>query len=102
MNHSDRNLSYMFVFIQFACLGLFTLTGSLIARRPVLLVVQSLGVLVGVWAIWSIRLSNFNITRMSGEEQGWSRAVRIAISATRCTPRCSWWPSSRCWTSSRC
>jgi len=62
MSSSDQYLPYGFVFIQFLCLGLIAVTGPLIAENPALLAVESLGIFLGLWAIWVMRIGNFNIT----------------------------------------
>jgi protein-S-isoprenylcysteine O-methyltransferase Ste14 len=61
---SQPNLlkSYGFVFVQFACLGLFAITGPLFPDNSVLLIVELLGILIGVWAVFTIGLGRFNIT----------------------------------------
>ena len=60
---NPRNFkSLIFVVIQFACLGLIAITGPLIPSQPLLLVMESLGIGLGIWAILSMRIGNFNIT----------------------------------------
>ena len=54
--------SIIFVVIQFGALGLIALTGPLFPSNPILLVLEIAGVLLGVWAILSMRPGNFNIT----------------------------------------
>ena len=54
--------SYIFVFVQFACLGLFAVTGPLFPDNIVLLIVELLGILLGVWAVFTMGLGRFNIT----------------------------------------
>lgn len=61
MNKS-RYKSYALVAVQFACLIALAWTGPIIARTPVWLFVELAGVALGVWAIWSMRLFNFNVT----------------------------------------
>lgn len=53
--------SYLLVAIQMATLLLIALTGPWIARHPVWLLVEVLGLAVGVWAVAAMRLGNFNI-----------------------------------------
>jgi len=55
-------LSFLFVMIQFAMLGMIALTGPLFPNDPVLLALEFLGLGLGLWAIASMRLGNFNIT----------------------------------------
>ena len=54
--------SISFVLIQFACLGLIALSGPLIPSNIALLVIELLGIGLGVWAILAMRIGNFNIT----------------------------------------
>ncbi len=62
MSNSDRYLPYGFVAVQFLCLGLIAITGPLIAGDPVLLAAEMLGIFLGLWAIWVMRIGKFNIT----------------------------------------
>ncbi len=59
----DRSLkkSLLFVIIQFTCLGLIAFSGPLFPSNPVLLIFQLLGLGLGIWAILSMRIGNFNI-----------------------------------------
>lgn len=54
--------SILFVVIQFACLGLIAITGPLLPDQPLLLGIEFLGIGLGIWAIFSMRIGNFNIT----------------------------------------
>ena len=62
MSKSDRYLPYGFVAVQFLCLGLIAITGPLIARNPVLLAAEMLGIFLGLWAVGVMRIGNFNVT----------------------------------------
>lgn len=62
----------MYVAIQFACLGLILLTGHLLADHLLLLAIELLGIGLGIWAILSMRIGNFNITP---DPFKWSRLV---------------------------
>jgi protein-S-isoprenylcysteine O-methyltransferase Ste14 len=67
---ANHALSYILVAIQFVCLGAIAVTGPLIAQNLVWLVVEVAAVGLGVWAIFSVRIGNFNITptvRATGE-----------------------------------
>ena len=66
-------ISISLVLVQFACLGLLALTGPLLASSLPLLGVELLGLGLGVWAILSMRIGNFNITPDPLE---WSRLVQ--------------------------
>ncbi|MFQ5944818.1 MAG: methyltransferase family protein [Anaerolineae bacterium] len=59
---ADRLKSYGFVAVQGLALGLFALTGPVIALDPVFLVLEVMGGALGVWAIWAMRLGNFGVT----------------------------------------
>jgi protein-S-isoprenylcysteine O-methyltransferase Ste14 len=54
--------SFTFVFIQFAALGLIALTGPLFPDNILLLLVELLGLGIGVWAVLTMGLGKFNIT----------------------------------------
>ncbi len=58
---SLRARSYLLVGLQFLCLAALALTGPLVARQPVLLLVEVLGGLLGVWAIAVMRPGRFNV-----------------------------------------
>jgi protein-S-isoprenylcysteine O-methyltransferase Ste14 len=49
------------VIIQFACLAGIAVTGPWIARHPLLLAVEALGIGLGLWAVAAMRPGNFNI-----------------------------------------
>ncbi len=55
-------LSLLFVIIQFVTLGLIAITGPIIPTNPWLLVLEAAGILLGVWAILTLGIGNFNIT----------------------------------------
>ncbi len=57
----SRLVSYTLVAIQFACLTAIVLTGSILARNPVLLAVEVAALLLGVWAILTVRIGNVNV-----------------------------------------
>jgi protein-S-isoprenylcysteine O-methyltransferase Ste14 len=61
---SQPNLlkSYTFVFIQFACIGLIVLTGPIIPANIFLLMIEILGFGIGVWAVLTMGIGNFNVT----------------------------------------
>ena len=65
---SDRELtarlrarSWLYVAVQFLCLGVIALTGPLISHNGPLCIMEILGVALGVWSIIAIRPGNFNI-----------------------------------------
>ncbi len=57
-----RLYSYLLVLIQFSALGYLAWTGPLLARSPFLLLLEALAVALGLWAIWSMKPGQFNIT----------------------------------------
>lgn len=61
MHNRSLIKSLLFVAIQFACLGLIALTGPLIPSHTILLILELLGLGLGIWAILSMRIGNFNI-----------------------------------------
>ena len=50
------------MFVQFACLGLIALTGPLFPNNILLLAVELLGLGIGIWAVLTMGLGNFNVT----------------------------------------
>jgi protein-S-isoprenylcysteine O-methyltransferase Ste14 len=58
----DKFKSYIFVFIQFVCLGLIAVTGPLIAHNKLYLVIEVMGILLGMWAVWAMKIGKFKIT----------------------------------------
>ena len=54
--------SSLFVTLQFLCLGLIGLTGPILPDSFGLLVIEIIGLGLGVWAVWVMRIGNFNIT----------------------------------------
>ena len=73
MSQKRSNLkSIIFVLIQFLSLALIALTGPVLARSTFLLVVELAGIALGVWAVLSMRIGNFNITP---EPLNWSKLV---------------------------
>ena len=61
MHNRSLIKSLLFVAIQFACLGLIALTGPLIPSHTILLILELLGLGLGIWAILAMRIGNFNI-----------------------------------------
>jgi protein-S-isoprenylcysteine O-methyltransferase Ste14 len=64
--------STAFVLIQFISLGLIFLTGPLIARNTFLLLIELLGLGLGVWAVLAMRIGHFNVTP---DPLKWSKLV---------------------------
>lgn len=59
---TGRAKSLTLVAVQFCCLAAIALTGPIFARQPMLLVIELLGIGLGLWAIVAMRPFNFNIT----------------------------------------
>lgn len=53
--------SYILVFLQFFWLGWFAVSGRLIARHPLWLLLELVGLALGVWAILVMRIGHFKI-----------------------------------------
>ena len=53
--------SVVFVAVQFICLGLIFITGPVFPSNDTLLAVELLGLGLGVWAVFAMRIGNFNI-----------------------------------------
>ena len=64
--------SSLFVFIQVVCLGLIAITGQLFPSSTVLLIFEFLGIGLGLWAVLSMRIGNFNI---APDPFSWSKLV---------------------------
>ena len=62
MTKPNALLSYGLVFVQLVCLGLIALTGPLFATNPVLLLLEGAAGFLGLWAIWTMGIDNFNVT----------------------------------------
>ena len=62
MSQPGKLKSYIFVVIQFLCLSLIALTGPLFPGNIFLLMVELLGLIIGVWAVLAMGLGKFNIT----------------------------------------
>ena len=54
--------SIFFVILQFGILGLIALTGPVLAVNPWYLALETAGLLLGIWAVITIKTGNFNIT----------------------------------------
>lgn len=54
--------SWLFVILQFGALGLIAITGPIVPTNIWLLVIEMFGIMLGVWAVLSMGIFNFNIT----------------------------------------
>jgi protein-S-isoprenylcysteine O-methyltransferase Ste14 len=54
-------VSYLFVIIQFFCLGLIAVTGPLIASGVFFQLLELSAIVPGIWAVWTMRIGHFNI-----------------------------------------
>lgn len=52
---------YLLVFFQFSTLGAIIFTGPILASGLVLSGIQILGIFLGLWSIYVMRIGNFNI-----------------------------------------
>lgn len=57
---NPRVQSYLFVGVQFVCLGLILTTGPWLAKTPGFLFLELFGGFLGVWAIWTMKLRNLS------------------------------------------
>ena len=64
--------STLFVVIQFVCLVLIAITGPLFPASEALLAVEFLGIGLGIWAVLTMRIGNFNI---APDPFNWSKLV---------------------------
>ena len=62
MTRSNALLSYGLVAIQLLSLGLIALSGPLFAANPALLLLEMAAGLLGLWAIGTMGVGNFNVT----------------------------------------
>jgi len=62
MTRSNPLLSYGLVAIQLLSLGLIALSGPLFAANPALLLLEMAAGLLGLWAIGTMGVGNFNVT----------------------------------------
>ena len=64
--------SAVFVTAQFASLGYLFLSGPLLAKSGLLLGVEAAGILLGVWAVLTMRIGHFHI---APDPLAWSKLV---------------------------
>ena len=62
MTRTNPLLSYALVAVQLLCLGLIALSGPLFAANPALLLLEMAAGLLGLWAIGTMGVGNFNVT----------------------------------------
>ena len=72
MQKRSTKKSLLFVTIQFVCLGLIAISGPLIPSNIALLVIEFLGLGLGIWAVFTMRIGNFNI---APDPLSWSKLV---------------------------
>ena len=63
LNIAPRKIvrSYVLVGIQFACLGLIVMTGPILASSWIFLVLELLGLALGLWAVVAMNLRNLHV-----------------------------------------
>ena len=66
--------SILFVVVQFLSLGLIGLTGPVLPQSFVLLTIELIGLGLGVWAVLSMGIGNFNIIP---DPFQWTKLVRV-------------------------
>jgi protein-S-isoprenylcysteine O-methyltransferase Ste14 len=54
-------MSYLYVIIQILMIVVIGITGPIIPQNPVFLIGMVLGVLLMIWSLWTMRLSNLNV-----------------------------------------
>ena len=54
--------SFILVAVQFLCLGWIAVTGPLFPANALLLAVELLGLGLGIWAVLTMGIGNFNVT----------------------------------------
>lgn len=59
---SRSTCAYFLVFLQFSSLFFVMFSAPIFAKHWILLLVQIVGIFLGVWAIWIMRIGNFNIS----------------------------------------
>lgn len=59
---SKTSYAYLLVFLQFSSLFIVMFSAPVLAENWTLFIVQFLGVFLGCWAVWVMRVGNFNIT----------------------------------------
>jgi protein-S-isoprenylcysteine O-methyltransferase Ste14 len=57
----NRNLPYVFVTIQFACIVVLAATGPLVAGTDWGIMLEFAGIFLGVLAIYQMKVGNFNV-----------------------------------------
>lgn len=67
MRKPNWYIAWLMVFLQFSMLGLILFTGPVLKQETWVLVLVVLGTMLGLWAIYTIRLGNFNISPLVKE-----------------------------------
>jgi len=58
----EKRKAYIFVFLQFLFIGIILVTGKIIAKNKICFFIELFGILIGCWAIISLKIGNFNAT----------------------------------------
>ncbi len=62
MKHkADRVKSYVLVSVQFVCIGAILVSGPWIAGHKLLLTLELLGALLGIWAVLTMKVKNLHV-----------------------------------------
>jgi protein-S-isoprenylcysteine O-methyltransferase Ste14 len=55
-------MSYIYVIIQIVFIILIGITGPIISNNIMILIGEAVGVILMIWAIWTMKLNNLNIS----------------------------------------
>jgi len=58
----NQTKSYIFVIVQFGLIGALLITGPVFPQNSIFLLVELSGIALGIWAVFSMQIGNFNIT----------------------------------------
>ncbi len=64
----DKKISVFLVFVQFSCLAFIGVTAPVFPKNPLLLGIETGGILLGVWAIWIMQPSRVSIFPLPGKQ----------------------------------
>ena len=66
MAKAENLKSWIYVIIQFTCLGIIAVTGPIVANG-IALAFEVVGILLGLWAIYVMKIGNLHITPAVGK-----------------------------------
>ena len=79
--------SYVLVGVQFVCMGAILVSGPWVAGNGWFFTLELSGILLVVWAIFTMRITKVNVFPEVRTGAGWSPMVRIDGSGIPCTRR---------------